>query len=61
MQPMDDIHQLVFTHTIPDGVVVAISGMEDYVCQIVTGSVVFLTRVLSVKYNICLPVLKGEQ
>ena len=38
-----------------------LAGMEDYVCQIVTGSVVFLTRVLSVKYNICLPVLKGEQ
>lgn len=33
MQPMDDIHQLVFTHTIPDGVVVSISGMEDYVCD----------------------------
>lgn len=38
-----------------------LAGFEDYVCQIVTGSVVFLTRVLSVKYNICLPVLKGEQ
>ena len=31
-----------------------------YLCQIVAGSVVFLARTLSVKYNICLPVLKGE-
>ena len=35
-------------------------GLEAYVCQIISGAVVFLTRVLSVKYNICLPVLKGE-
>ena len=35
-------------------------GMESYLCQIISGSVVFLSRTLSVKYNICLPVLKGE-
>ena len=35
-------------------------GMEAYLCQIVAGSVVFFARTLSVKYNICLPVLKGE-
>lgn len=32
-QPMDDIYQLDFTHTIPDGAVVSIERMEDYVCQ----------------------------
>jgi uncharacterized membrane protein YeiH len=38
----------------------SIIGLEAYVCQIISGSVVFLSRTLSVKYNICLPVLKGE-
>ena len=32
-QPMSDIYQLDFTHTISDGTVVAIERMEDYVCQ----------------------------
>lgn len=35
-------------------------GCESYVCQIVAGITVFLSRVLSVKYSICLPILKGE-
>ncbi len=34
--------------------------LEAYQCQIICGVVVFLARTLSVKYNICLPVLKGE-
>lgn len=37
-----------------------VAGMEDYACQIVCGTVVFLTRILAVKYQICLPTLKGE-
>ena len=35
-------------------------GIEDYMCQIIAGSVVFISRCVSVKYSICLPVLKGE-
>ena len=35
-------------------------NLEPYQCQIICGVVVFLARTLSVKYNICLPVLKGE-
>ena len=35
-------------------------GLEPYLCQIICGSVVFVSRVLSVKYNYGLPVLKGE-
>ena len=35
-------------------------GIEDYMCQIIAGSVVFIARCISVKYAICLPVLKGE-
>lgn len=35
-------------------------GLESYLCQIIAGCVVFLSRTISVKYNICLPVLKGE-
>lgn len=34
--------------------------VEPYLCQIVCGVVVFLARTLSVKFNICLPTLKGE-
>ena len=34
--------------------------LSPYQCQIVCGIVVFLARTLSVKYNVCLPVLKGE-
>ena len=32
-QPMNDIYQLSFTHTIPDGAVIGIARMEDYVCD----------------------------
>lgn len=35
-------------------------GCESYICQIVAGITVFLSRILSVKYGICLPILKGE-
>lgn len=34
------------------------AGMESYVCQLVGGSAVFVTRILAVKYHICLPILK---
>ena len=34
--------------------------LEPFMCQIICGIVVFLARTLSVKFNICLPVLKGE-
>ena len=37
------------------------AGMESYVCQLVGGSVVFVTRILAVKYHICLPILKGSE
>lgn len=37
-----------------------IVGIESYICQLVGGTVVFLTRVLAVKYHICLPILKGN-
>ena len=35
-------------------------GMESYVCQLVGGSGVFVTRILAVKYKICLPILSGN-
>lgn len=35
-------------------------GLDDYFCQIIGGSMVFLTRILAVKYKICLPILKGD-
>ena len=35
-------------------------GLEPLWCQIVCGVLVFLTRILSAMYHICLPVLKGE-
>ena len=37
------------------------AGMESYVCQLVGGSAVFVTRILAVKYHICLPILKGSE
>ena len=37
-----------------------IFGLESYICQIVGGSVVFITRILAVKYRVCLPILSGE-
>lgn len=36
-------------------------GAESFVCQVVGGVVVFVTRVISVKYNICLPILNGHE
>ena len=36
-------------------------GIDDILSQIICGSVVFITRILSVKYHICLPILKGEK
>lgn len=35
-------------------------GLQAYICQIVGGVAVFLTRILAVKYEICLPILNGE-
>lgn len=35
-----------------------LAGMESYACQLIGGSAVFLTRILAVKYHICLPILK---
>jgi uncharacterized membrane protein YeiH len=37
-----------------------LADLEPFFCQIICGVVVFLARTLSVKYNICLPILKGE-
>ena len=34
-------------------------GMQSYACQVVGGVSVFVTRILAVKYNICLPILTG--
>lgn len=36
-------------------------GMDVVVTQIISGSSVFVTRILAVKYQICLPILKGEE
>ena len=35
-------------------------NLDPYQSQIICGVVVFLARTLSVKFNICLPTLKGE-
>ena len=35
-------------------------GMEDYVSQIVGGMTVLIVRILAVKYQITLPILKGD-
>ena len=32
-QPMDDISQIIPAHTVPDGAMVAISGMAEFVCD----------------------------
>ena len=34
--------------------------LNPLLCQVICGIVVFLARTLSVKFNICLPILKGE-
>lgn len=36
-------------------------GMDAVVTQIISGGSVFVTRILAVKYQICLPILKGEE
>lgn len=38
----------------------SLGGMETYLSQILAGLTVFVVRVLAVKYQICLPVLKGD-
>lgn len=40
--------------------VCALAQVDDYICQITCGIVVFLTRILAVKYKICLPTLSGH-
>ena len=35
-------------------------GVHSYGCQVAGGISVFVTRILSVKYNICLPILSGS-
>lgn len=35
-------------------------GLDSYICQIVGGIIVFLSRILAVKCKYCLPILKGE-
>lgn len=35
-------------------------GMDMLLVQIISGCSVFVTRILAVKYKICLPILKGE-
>ena len=35
-------------------------GIESYVSEIIGGSVVFIVRILAVKYKITLPILKGD-
>ena len=40
--------------------VCALAQMDEYICQIACGVVVFLTRILAVKYKICLPTLSGH-
>jgi uncharacterized membrane protein YeiH len=37
-----------------------LAELDPLLCQVICGVVVFLARTLSVKYNICLPILKGE-
>ena len=39
----------------------SLAGLEAFVCQTVCGVTVFATRLLAVKYNICLPVLSGHE
>lgn len=38
-----------------------VAGLGSYVSQITCGVVVFLTRILAVKYKICLPILSGRE
>ena len=38
-----------------------LAGMEAFLCQIIGGASVFVTRILAVKYKICLPILSGNE
>lgn len=38
-----------------------LSGMQSYGCQVVGGVVVFVTRILAVRYKICLPILSKHE
>jgi len=38
-----------------------LSGMQSYGCQVVGGVVVFVTRILAVRYKICLPILARHE
>ena len=33
MKPMEDIYQLKYTHTVPDGAIVSFSGLKEYICE----------------------------
>ena len=35
-------------------------GFDIVLVQLISGSSVFITRILAVKYHICLPTLKGD-
>lgn len=35
-------------------------GLDPTLCQIISGSSVFVTRILAVKFHLCLPVLRGQ-
>ena len=37
-----------------------LAGMHSYGCQVIGGISVFITRILAVKYKICLPILSGN-
>ncbi len=39
----------------------AVLGLESYACQLISGLTVFLTRILAVKYKICLPLLSKNE
>ena len=38
----------------------SIVGFESYISQIACGATVFIVRIIAVKYQITLPILKGE-
>ena len=40
--------------------ILSLIGMSDFTCQISAGFAVFITRLVAVRLNICLPTLKGE-
>lgn len=39
----------------------SVFGVDDYISQVLCGIVVFVTRILAVKYKICLPTLSGHE